>query len=52
MFDAQFSYLCSSVGVRALVFEYSRGIITSEGYNRVTRGAFIGCVSDTNESSE
>ena len=31
------TYLCLSVGVRLLVMEYSRGIIASEGYDRVRR---------------
>ena len=45
------TYLCLSVGVRLLVIEYSRGIIASEGYDRVRR-LVKSCVSDTSEPSE
>ena len=33
-----------STCVRALVIEYSRGIVAREGHNRVTRVRLIGCV--------
>ena len=39
--------LCSSVGVRVLKIEYSRGIIVSRGYVKVTKVRIMGCASDT-----
>jgi len=42
-----FERWCSSVGVRVLKIEYSRGIIVSRGYVKVTKVRIMGCASDT-----